>query len=197
MTPSPRERLIGATIGLVRERGVAGTGITDLLARSNTARRSVYNIFPGGKAQLVVESTRVAGTMTTNVIAELTASDDPLQSLTSFVTIWKNTLVASDFTAGCPIVAAAMAGAEASAAPEAAAEAFAAWEAAIASQLGRCGVEVKTAHSLAMLALSAIEGAVVLSIASRSVRPLDDTELHLAELVQLHLGTGGMSSSKG
>ncbi|MGW6422525.1 TetR/AcrR family transcriptional regulator [Nocardia sp. NPDC055053] len=117
MTPSPRERLIAGMIALVRERGVAGTGITDLLARSDTARRSIYQNFPRGKAELVEESTRVAGQMMSSVIAGYTATDSPVDSLAAFIQMWKDTLTSSDFTAGCPIVAAALGGPEAPLAP--------------------------------------------------------------------------------
>lgn len=188
MTPSPRERLIAGTIALVRERGVAGTGITDLLARSDTARRSVYQNFPRGKAQLVEESTRVAGQLMSSIIAEFTATDSPVESLVAFVQMWKDTLEASDFTAGCPIVAAALGGTEAPLAPAVAAEVFDDWMNLLAAQLERAGVGESVARSLAATTVCAIEGAAVLAISSRSVRPLDQVAVHLAELVSLHLG---------
>lgn len=188
MTPSPRERLIAGTIALLRERGVAGTGITDLLARSDTARRSVYQNFPRGKAQLVEESTRVAGQLMSSIIADFTATDSPVDSLVAFVQMWKDTLEASDFTAGCPIVAAALGGTEAPLAPAVAAEVFDDWMNLLAEQLQRAGVGESVARSLATTAVCAIEGAAVLAISSRSVRPLDQVAVHLAELVSLHSG---------
>lgn len=187
MAPSARERLINSTIALIRERGVAGTGITELLDHSDTARRSVYTNFPGGKAQLVEESTRVAGQVMSAVIAGFTASDNPAASLGGFIQLWKDTLVASDFKAGCPVAAAAMAGSSAPLAPAAAAEAFGAWENLIAAQLRCCAIGADTARSLATMAVSAVEGAVILAVATRSVRPLDDTGRHLTELVRLHV----------
>ncbi|MFD6397420.1 TetR/AcrR family transcriptional regulator [Nocardia sp. NPDC060249] len=188
MTPSPRERLIAGTIALIRERGVAGTGITDLLARSDTARRSVYQNFPGGKAELVEESTRAAGAMMSSIIAEYTAGEDPVASLAAFIQIWKDTLTSSDFTAGCPIVAAALGGTEAPSAPAAAAEVFADWTNLLAAQLTRSGLDESAARSLAMTAVCAVEGAAIVSISSRSVRPLDEVGSQLAALVSLRLG---------
>jgi AcrR family transcriptional regulator len=188
MTPSPRERLIAGTIALVRERGVAGTGITDLLARSDTARRSIYQNFPRGKAELIEESTRVAGQLMSSIIAEFTASDSPTDSLVAFIQMWKDTLEASDFTAGCPIVAAALGGPEAPLAPAVAAEVFDNWANLLAEQLERAGVGESAARSLATTAVCAIEGAAILAISSRSVRPLDQVGVHLAEIVSLHLG---------
>ncbi|MFC9659670.1 TetR/AcrR family transcriptional regulator [Nocardia sp. NPDC127606] len=188
MTPSPRERLITGAIALIRERGVAGTGITDLLARSDTARRSVYQNFPGGKAELVEESTRAAGAMMSSIIGGFTAGDNPTASLAAFIQMWKDMLVVSDFTAGCPIVAAALGGTEAPLAPAVAAEVFDNWTNLLVEQLVRTGVEESAARSLATTAVCAIEGAAILSLSSRSVRPLDEVGVNLAELVSLHLG---------
>lgn len=187
MTPSPRERLIAGAISLVRERGVAGTGITDLLARSDTARRSIYQNFPRGKAQLIEESTRAAGDLMSATISGFTAADSPVESLGAFVQMWKDTLEAGAFTAGCPIVAAALGGPEAPLAPAVAAEVFDDWTALLAEQLERAGVDGSAAGSLATTVVCAIEGAAILAIAARSVRPLDQVSGHLTELVSLHL----------
>ncbi|MGL5445276.1 MAG: TetR family transcriptional regulator, partial [[Mycobacterium] stephanolepidis] len=42
VTPGPRQRLIDSAIAMMRERGVYGTGLADLLKRSGTARNSIY-----------------------------------------------------------------------------------------------------------------------------------------------------------
>ncbi len=44
-----------------------------------------------------------------------------------------------------------------------------------------------TARSLATTTVAAVEGAVILAIASRSVQPLDDVGHHLGELARLHM----------
>ncbi|UQA92039.1 TetR/AcrR family transcriptional regulator [Streptomyces halobius] len=187
MAPGPRERLISSAIGLVRRHGVAGTGITELLAASNAARRSVYQHFPGGKHELIAESTRVAGKAISAAIATAATTDDPLDGLASFVRGWKDTLTASDFTAGCPIVAAALAGTDAPGVPAVAAAAFAEWNDLISAQLATAGIEPEAARSLATMAISSVEGAVVLAICSRSLQPLDRVHRHLTELVEHHL----------
>lgn len=186
--PGPRERLINSAIDLVRQRGVAGTGITELLEHSNTARRSIYMHFPRGKEELIEESTRAAGQAMGSVIASCTAGDSPAESLLNFIEMWKRILRASDFTAGCPIVAAALAGSAAASVPAVAADAFRHWEGLLSEQLERAGVGGSAARSLATMAVCAIEGAAILAISSRSVCPLDQVGVHLAELVSLHLG---------
>jgi TetR/AcrR family transcriptional repressor of lmrAB and yxaGH operons len=183
--PGPRDRLIAGAIDLVRRNGVAGTGITELVAHSKTARRSIYQHFPRGKAQLVEEATRTAGAVLSAAITEI-GGDDPVDSLAAFIGLWKDALESSDFTAGCPVVAAALAGVEVPTAPTVAAAVFRDWEVLIAEQLVRAGVVTSTAASLSTFIVGSVEGAVILSISSRSVQPLDQARRHLSELITHH-----------
>lgn len=178
-------------IDLIRRHGVAGTGMTELLAHSNTARRSIYQNFPRGKRQLIEEATRTAGQV---MAAAITATEEGRSSVTrlaSFVRMWKDTLLAADFTAGCPVVAAALSGSEVPAAPAIAAEAFGEWEALIAEQLTGEGLAAAVAESLATTAVAAIEGAVVMSIATRSVVPLDRAAEQLEYLLRCRMSERG------
>src|SRR5260370_32104758 len=102
---SARDALIASVTGLVRRRGVAGTGLNALLEDSGVARRSVYLNFPGGKAQLVAEATRFAGEALTAVIRSADDGGDPAQAVQPFVAEWKAQLSATQMQAGCPIVA--------------------------------------------------------------------------------------------
>lgn len=58
-SPSARMRLLSAAEELLRESGMAGTGIKDVVARSRTPLGSLYHYFPEGKTQLVAESLRI------------------------------------------------------------------------------------------------------------------------------------------
>lgn len=58
---TPRENLLAASQQMLRERGMAGTGIKEVVARSGAPIGSLYHYFPGGKAQLVTESIRLQG----------------------------------------------------------------------------------------------------------------------------------------
>ncbi|WP_378732421.1 TetR/AcrR family transcriptional regulator [Nocardia brasiliensis] len=184
MTMRPRERLIMGAIDLIRRHGVAGTGMTELLAHSNTARRSVYQNFPRGKQQLIEEATRTAGEVMAAAITATEGSGTSAARLAAFVQMWKDTLVATDFTAGCPVVAAALSGSEVPAAPAIAAEVFTRWETLIAEQLTAEGFDAPMAASLATTAVAAIEGAVVMCIAARSITPLERVADQLDQLLQ-------------
>ena len=56
-----RERMLDAAETLLRERGLAGAGIQQVVARSGAPIGSVYHFFPRGKTQLVSEALQIHG----------------------------------------------------------------------------------------------------------------------------------------
>lgn len=189
-----KDKLVDSAIDLMRRYGIAGTGIAQLLEHSGISRRSVYLNFPGGKSELVAEATRVAGGATSAFMRTVTAGADVATCVAAFPSMWREVLVSSDFSAGCPIVAAALGRAESPAAADAAGETFAEWEDIIATRLRAERVAPETAHSLATTIVAAVEGAVVMSLASRSTEPLERTGKQLAELVTQYTGKSAVTS---
>jgi TetR/AcrR family transcriptional repressor of lmrAB and yxaGH operons len=187
-TMTARERLIDSAIELLRRNGVAGTGLAELLQHSGTARRSVYVNFPGGKSELITEATRTAGRLMDSTLASAAPDGDGRESLAEFVESWKETLRASDYTAGCPVVAAALGRTESPSAADAAGEVFTAWQNLLAGRLRAEGVGIDEAESLATTLVAAVEGAVVLCLAAQSTDPLDRTVQMLDQLIAHHTG---------
>ncbi|NNH74232.1 TetR/AcrR family transcriptional regulator [Nocardia uniformis] len=192
-----RDKLIDSAIHLMRRYGIAGTGIAQLLDHSGISRRSVYLNFPGGKSELVAEATRAAGEASSALMRTLTAGADVASSIAAFPAMWRETLIASDFTSGCPIVAAALGRSESDAAADAAGQTFADWERIIADRLRAEDVEADTADTLATTIVAAVEGAIVMSLAARSTVPLDRTGKQLAELVSQHTGQAHSVATRG
>ncbi|MFQ6392143.1 TetR/AcrR family transcriptional regulator [Nocardia sp. KC 131] len=182
MTTGPRARLIESAIELVREQGVHAAGLAALLDRGNASRNSLYQHFPSGKSELVETATKIAGDRMTAVIDKVTAAGPSEQWLAALVGWWKHVLEQSSFTAGCPIVGAALAESE----PRVQAAAGAAlvdWTGHLATALEGEGMPAARAASLASLIISAIEGAIVQSRALKSTRPLDYAQEHLMALL--------------
>lgn len=179
----PRERLIDAAIALVRERGVEGTGLAELLERSGTARRSIYQHFPGGKYELVGVATDAAGSSLREMVRDGAATMATADLLVVTVEQMKASLVSSDFRLGCPVAAAALAPADAVAVREAAGVAFDGWVSELEELLSREGRPPAAARSLAGFLVSAIEGALLAARATRSVEPLDQAREQLALLL--------------
>jgi TetR/AcrR family transcriptional regulator, lmrAB and yxaGH operons repressor len=193
---SARETLVASITGLIQRRGVAGAGLNALLEDSGVARRTVYLNFPGGKAELVTEATRIAGQALSAVIRSADNGDDPIQAVRTFIDQWKAQLRATDMEAGCPIVAAILGRSEAPAAAQAAAAAVDDWRTILADRLIGSGVDTDNAQSLATLAVAAIEGAVIIALASGSMDALDAVGRHLIEVIELHLPGGAPTRTR-
>jgi AcrR family transcriptional regulator len=178
-----RERLTSATATLMQRHGVAGTGVAEILSTSGVTRRSIYLNFPGGKAELVAAATRSAGDELTTTLRDCIAQRDPIGAFTG---VWREILVSTDFEGGCPIVAAAFSRAEAPEAASTAAEVFAEWGQLLADRLAEDGINRGAAQSLSTTVVAALEGAVMLSRAARSTKPLEQVSHHLNELLAQH-----------
>ena len=178
-----REALVQSTIALIRRGGVAGTGIAAVLQHSGVARRSVYLNFPDGKAGLVCAATREAGDALTASLRDVAERADSRLGLDAFIELWKRSLIDSDFEDGCPIVAATLGRAESPEAADLAGEFFATWQDILAGAIGSSGMEEEQCRSLAALIIAAVEGAVIMSMARRSIQPMDQVQAQIAALL--------------
>jgi AcrR family transcriptional regulator len=179
MATGTREAMLGSAIRLFRERGVGDTSFAAVLEASGAPRGSVYHHFPGGKRQLVSEAIESAGGY---VAANFERSEDgPAEMVDRFARFYMRELERTDFREGCPLMAAAVAGAKEEAAVPAA-RAFNQIHKSLSASLTEAGVTEPRASSLATLAISAIEGAIVLSRTEKSVEPLDQTRRELHEV---------------
>lgn len=177
---SSRDDLIRTTIELMRERGVAGTGIADILEGSGRSRRTVYLNFPGGKSELVDAATRTAGGYITGLIEAAIAKSTGRTDMVERVgATWRRVLVSSGFRSGCPIVAATLGRPDSGVAADAAGEVFETWIALLANRFEEGGGGATAARRAATTIIAAIEGAVIVSSATRSTQPLDDVEASL------------------
>lgn len=178
-----RERLTSATARLMQRHGVPGTGVAQILAASGVTRRTIYLNFPRGKAELVAAATRSAGDEMTTTLRGYVEQPDPIGA---FTRMWSEVLVSTDFEGGCPIVAAACSRDEAPEAASTAADVFAEWAQLFADRLKRDGINRAAAQSLSTTIVASLEGAVILSRAARSTKPLEQAARHLNELISQH-----------
>jgi hypothetical protein len=100
--------------------------------------------------------------------------------------MWSDVLASTDFEGGCPIVAAASSRDESPEAASTAAKVFAEWAQLLAERLSDDGVNRAAAQSLSTMIVASVEGAVVLSRAARSTKPLEQVSHHLNELIAAH-----------
>lgn len=183
MTTGPRDRLTASAIHLVRQRGVEGTGLKELVEHSGAARRSIYQHFPGGKTELIAHSTQVAGEFIRRRIKAALTTAPPVEALSGLLGLISATLPSQDFALGCPVSAAAQAVPEAEILRAAAAAAFSGWIDELSAALVRNGETDDDARSLAGFIVSAIEGALIRARAERSTEALDQVDTQLRRLL--------------
>ena len=167
-----RARMLLSAAEVMRERGAAGVTIDEVLTRSGAPRGSVYYHFPEGRNQILTEALQYAGEAITEVIDDVAAKGG-LFLVRQFVEFWEDLLVESDFTAGCPVVAAAIGSADDE--PQlttVAGSIFRRWRDALTRAFVSDGFDEPCAASLAIMCIASLEGAVVLCRCTRSVDPL-------------------------
>ncbi|WP_082574220.1 MULTISPECIES: TetR/AcrR family transcriptional regulator [unclassified Nocardioides] len=168
---------------LLCRRGVAGTTMLDVVAEAGTSRGSLYHYFPGGRSEMVEDAVRGAVAEYTEGLLAL-ADLEPRDAIPLIVAVWRSEAEASDYAAGCPVVAAALGGEVEPGAREIAARAFTDWTDAVAAWLVHTGVPADRTASLASLLLSAVEGAVIVGLAQRSSEPMVRVADELVRVVE-------------
>jgi len=184
-----RDKMIRATIALLSERGYAGTSFGDVMTKSGAPRGSIYHHFPGGKQQLVAEAvTRYAEGLANRLRAAVQRGRS-LDAVGLFVDSVRSGLRASDFAQGCPVAAVVLdVTPSESVLLDLSAQAFASWRQILQTTFQRDGVDAPRARRLSAFVVAAVEGALVLSRAERSLTPVNEVahelDLHLTAVLR-------------
>jgi AcrR family transcriptional regulator len=189
--PDARQRIVAGAADMIRRRGLNATSVRDLAKHAQAPLGSTYHYFPGGKEQLATEAVQLAGDVVARILRRELAAG-PVAGLRAFLALWRDVVMASDFRAGCPVLAVSIEeAADGDPTPPvvAAAEVFATWRSLLAGSLQAHGVEAQRAEQLATLVVAAVEGAVVMSRATRSAAPLDDVAAQLDLLLGTAVGS--------
>jgi AcrR family transcriptional regulator len=177
-----RARVVESAKERMRRHGVAATSMLDAIADAGASRGSLYHYFPGGKAQLIEEATTMA-CEEYGAAFTLIENLDATEAVPAMVAYWRAHVEATDFSAGCPVAAAALSGEETASARDLAGEGFAAWVGSIERMLLTSGVPAVRAEPLASLILSAVEGAVIVSLAQHSMEPMEQAAAELLRII--------------
>jgi AcrR family transcriptional regulator len=179
-----RKKMLLSAAQVMRERGAAGVTIDEVLARSGAPRGSVYYHFPDGRNQILTEALQYSGDSITAMIDDA-AGWGARALLREFVEFWERLLSEGDFSAGCPVVAAAIGSDDAE--PKLSTEAGAIlgrWCTALTRAFVNDGFDDADASSLAVMSIAALEGAVVLSRSTRTTQPLHQVGEQLEFLIK-------------
>ncbi|MBD5607173.1 MAG: TetR/AcrR family transcriptional regulator [Candidatus Eremiobacteraeota bacterium] len=175
--------MIRAAATLYATRGMAATSFSDVVAKSGAPRGSIYHHFPDGKTQLTDDALRY---ISERVLAHIRAGTErtPKGVLARFVELWRGIAVASHGTSGCAVAAVAIdSGPDDADLAASVREIFRSWIAQLADRLHATGLPAARARSIAVTALAAMEGALILSRAEGGDDPFDGITKELMRLV--------------
>ncbi|TAL22357.1 MAG: TetR/AcrR family transcriptional regulator [Aquabacterium sp.] len=198
MGTDTRIKMVIGAADLLSRRGLHATSFREVVRHTATPRGSIAHHFPGGKQQLVEEAVSFAGGQIAQGLAYVLEKHGAVGGLRRFLGAWRKRLEAEGFESGCPVLAVAVehyssdARGVAGAADEQAQArlldlvdgVFVQWRQVLAAALEREGVAHARAQRMAVMAIAAVEGALAMCRAGRSVAVLDEVAEELELLVR-------------
>jgi AcrR family transcriptional regulator len=159
----------------------------EIVTEADAPRGSLQHYFPGGKEELVSDALLWMGDVAARRIERCLGqigSRTPSELLAAIVDTWRRDLTTEQFSAGCPLVAAAadMAGTSQQL-REVLRQAFDGWLGPLSESLVDLGVPPDRSDNLAVVIIAALEGAIILARVRRDVTPFDALVSELGPLL--------------
>jgi TetR/AcrR family transcriptional repressor of lmrAB and yxaGH operons len=172
-----RDRIVRSAAALVRERGVHGVGLRQIVAHADGPRGSLQRYFPGGKTQLITEALNLAGAeVLHDTESRLLKAATLADAINAIFAPWRQVLLESNFTMGCPLASTIIDASGDDRLREEARALLDQWRDSVQATLVKFGVQESTAENDASVLLAALEGALILSRANQTTQPLDTVQ---------------------
>ena len=176
-----RARMVQSAAKLMRERGIHGVGLREVVAHSGGPRGSLGRYFPGGKTQLMSEAIDVAlAGLYDELDRTLTEAQTFPEAIGLILAPWRSVLVDHEFALGCPLAATVVDAAENDELRVHVSDLLARWQGTVADVYIKFGASPTVADEHATVLLAAVEGALILARAHRSTAPLDAVARYFA-----------------
>jgi TetR/AcrR family transcriptional repressor of lmrAB and yxaGH operons len=176
-----RARMVRSAATLMRERGIHGVGLREIVTHSGGPRGSLGRYFPGGKTQLMTEAIdAVVAELSDEVDRALTAAETFPDAIGVIVAPWRRLLVDHNFALGCPLAATVVDAADNDDHRVHVSELLSQWQASVAGVYVKFGDPPAVANEQSTVLLAALEGALILARARRSTEPLDTVQRFFA-----------------
>lgn len=182
-----KDKMIRAAIKLLRQSGLSGAGINQVVAESGAPKGSLYYYFPRGKNDLIEAALRSFGAAVRENFASVVGQDRPAQANLQW--LFENAasrLQDNRFAQGCAVAAVVLdLDEESTAFAGTCREIFHGWQQAIAA--GLTELDAKDRDRFAQFVIAALEGALILSRAERSTEPLMNVGRMLGQFAAMKL----------
>lgn len=201
MSHHTRQRLIDAARTLFWQKGYHGSSVAEILERAEANSGSLYHFFPTKQALLVAVLEWYRDNLGREIVEPAREStEDPVGRVLAVLEGYRQALLATDLTFGCPIGNLALEFKEPD--PEVRellALNFDGWRDAIAAFLEEAGDRFAAdvdRRELATFVLTTMEGAVMQARTYRSIEPYDASVRQLERyLRELETASGGSSGA--
>ncbi len=180
--PGPKDQILESAIFLMRQSGLSGAGINQILAHSKAPKGSMYYYFPEGKLQITREALeRYGARVAESLESALSSRKKPADKVRALFASIAERLERCGFDESCAAGAVALdLNAEVAELRPVVARILASWRSVIAGHFTMRSRARR--ESFAGLVLSAIEGAYVRGRAERSSAALIEAGEWLAQL---------------
>jgi TetR/AcrR family transcriptional repressor of lmrAB and yxaGH operons len=177
---------VRAAATLFRRNGYAATGINEIAELSGAPKGSLYHYFPDGKQQIGEAAVRFAGRGVVVTLEKLELEHKTTAAIIqAYCRLLAGWMAKSGFRDGCPIATTLLESAPQSGGiARAGREAFAAWCGVFERTLLRDGFSEPNAVQLSKLAVSSIEGALIVARAESSSVPIKDVAKSLTTVLR-------------
>lgn len=177
--------MVEAMLRLIQSHGYAGAGLSAVLEAASAPKGSMYFHFPDGKEELGARAVALAADQFRTLVESVSdEAASPGQVITRIMEVLARLLVDAEFALGCPVSVVTL---EMSAHSErlraACAGAYSSWVTLVAERLAEAGVPEDRVGALADTVVSTVEGAIILSRATRDTRPLFSAARVLGPLI--------------
>lgn len=171
--PGTRDRILEATAELYRRQGMAATGLKQISGAARAPFGSIYHHFPGGKESITAEVIRGEGVRYGEFVGEQLAHTDPATGIPQLFENAGKLMESQDYSEACSIETIALEVASTNELlRQESATVFEGWLGGIAQWFGQLDITEEQSRQLALITLTALEGAFVLCRTLRSVEPI-------------------------
>jgi TetR/AcrR family transcriptional regulator, transcriptional repressor for nem operon len=188
---STRDRIVHAAMHLFWEKGFAATSVSDILTRSKSRSGSFYHFFQSKDALLHAVLDLYAASFEAVIAGPAFAvTDDPIERILTILAGYRQRLLQTDCTYGCPIGRLALEIDPSNGkAFQRIADNFSAWRGAVETCLREVRLPRGTnRRDVATFVLTVMEGGVMQSRTYRSIDPFDAGVRQLRKYFELLLG---------
>ena len=181
-----KDRMVLKTAELLQKQGYSGTGLKQIVEESGTPRGSLYFHFPGGKEELAVAALEYACDAQVKAIRRaFSQTSTAAEAMVTLVGMVRDHLVNSDFSEGCPIATVALEAATSEPLQRTCSKAFETWTVLFVERLVAEGYTHVQAGERVLIALTMMEGGLLLGRAHRSTRPLDAVSSEIRRVLEI------------